>query len=97
VAPGGSYGDAAQNVYGASKAGLDTLTQGLGDDPHDEGVRILVVRPGFVDTRMISGLDPAPSSTAPQALAFDVVNGFDHRSHTVWAPSVYAGLCSSRE
>ncbi len=76
----------ANVVYGASKAGLDALAQGLGDELHDQGVRILVVRPGFVDTRMTRGLDPAPLATTPQALARVVVDGLDRRAHTVWAP-----------
>ena len=39
---------AANVIYGASKAGLDALAQGLGDALNDAGVRVLVVRPGFV-------------------------------------------------
>jgi len=73
-------------VYGASKAGLDALAQGLGDALADEGVRVLVVRPGFVHTRMTRGLDPAPLSTTPQAVATVAVDGLDRGAHTVWAP-----------
>jgi len=73
-------------VYGASKAGLDSLAQGLGDALHDEGVRVLVVRPGFVHTRMTRGLAPAPLSTTPRAVAEVVVKGLDRGAHTVWAP-----------
>ena len=76
----------ANAVYGASKAGLDALAQGLGDELHEDGVRVLVVRPGFVHTRMTRGLQPAPLSTTPQALARVVVDGLDHGAHTVWAP-----------
>jgi decaprenylphospho-beta-D-erythro-pentofuranosid-2-ulose 2-reductase len=76
----------ATAVYGASKAGLDALAQGLGDALHDDGVRVLVVRPGFVHTRMTRGLESAPLSTTPQALARVVVDGLDHGVHTVWAP-----------
>jgi decaprenylphospho-beta-D-erythro-pentofuranosid-2-ulose 2-reductase len=82
----------ANTVYGASKAGLDALAQGLADDLHDQGVRILVVRPGFVGTRMTSGLDPAPLATTPQALARVVVKGLDGRAQTVWAPSALRWL-----
>ncbi len=76
----------ANAVYGASKAGLDALAQGLGDALGETGVRILVVRPGFVFTRMTRGLDPAPLSTTPQAVAEVVVGGLDRGAHTVWAP-----------
>jgi decaprenylphospho-beta-D-erythro-pentofuranosid-2-ulose 2-reductase len=73
-------------VYGASKAGLDALAQGLGDALAEEGVRVLVVRPGFVHTRMTSGLDPAPLASTPAAVAGVVVDGLDRGAHTVWAP-----------
>lgn len=73
-------------VYGASKAGLDALAQGLGDELGDEGVNVLVVRPGFVHTRMTRGLRPAPLSTTPQAVAGVAVEGLDRGAHTVWAP-----------
>jgi decaprenylphospho-beta-D-erythro-pentofuranosid-2-ulose 2-reductase len=73
-------------VYGASKAALDALAQALGDDLGERGVRVLVVRPGFVHTRMTEGLEPAPLSTTPEAVARVVVEGLDGKAHTVWAP-----------
>ncbi len=76
----------ANAVYGASKAGLDALAQGLGDDLREQGVRMLVVRPGFVHTRMTRGLDPAPLASTPQAVAGVVIDGLDRGSPTVWAP-----------
>jgi decaprenylphospho-beta-D-erythro-pentofuranosid-2-ulose 2-reductase len=76
----------ANVVYGASKAALDALAQGLGDALHDEGVRVLVVRPGFVHTRMTSGLQAAPLASTPEAVAATVVGALDRGAHTVWAP-----------
>jgi len=76
----------ANAVYGASKAGLDALAQGLGDALHEQDVRILVVRPGFVRTRMTRGLDPAPLATTPEAVAEVVLHGLDSGASTVWAP-----------
>lgn len=82
----------ANAVYGASKAGLDALAQALGDDLRERGVRMLVVRPGFVHTRMTRGLDPAPLATTAQAVAGAVVAGLDRGAHTVWAPRSLRGL-----
>ena len=56
-------GRAANFVYGSSKAGVDTFAQGLGDSLHGTGVHVLVVRPGFVRTRMTAGLPEAPFAT----------------------------------
>ena len=73
-------------VYGSSKAGLDAFAQGLGDTLAGRGVRVLVVRPGFVHTRMTAGLDAAPLSTTPEKVAETIVAGIASGAHTVWAP-----------
>ena len=73
-------------VYGSSKAGLDAFAQGLGDSLAGTGVKVLVVRPGFVHTRMTAGLDPAPLATTPERVAEAILDGLARGAHTVWAP-----------
>lgn len=73
-------------VYGASKAGLDAFYQGLGAALAPEGVHVMVVRPGFVETRMTAGMKPAPLATTPEAVARVVVDGLERGAGTVWAP-----------
>lgn len=77
---------AGNPVYGAAKAGLDALAQGLADAVAGTGVRVLVVRPGFVHTRMTAGLAPAPMSVAPEQVADATVRALAGRAHTVWVP-----------
>ncbi len=79
---------AGNAIYGAAKAGLDALAQGLADATAVDGVRVLVVRPGFVTTRMTAGLPPAPFSTTPEAVADATVGALAGRSHTVWVPGL---------
>jgi decaprenylphospho-beta-D-erythro-pentofuranosid-2-ulose 2-reductase len=76
----------ANFVYGSSKAGLDAFATGLGDALHGSGVHVMVVRPGFVRTRMTAHLPDAPMSTTPEAVAGAVVAGLRRRKETVWAP-----------
>jgi decaprenylphospho-beta-D-erythro-pentofuranosid-2-ulose 2-reductase len=73
-------------VYGAAKAGLDALALGLGDALRGDGVRVMVVRPGFVRTRMTRGLAPAPFAVAPQDVAVAVVRGLERGATVVWSP-----------
>jgi decaprenylphospho-beta-D-erythro-pentofuranosid-2-ulose 2-reductase len=73
-------------VYGATKAGLDGFAQGLGDSLRGTGVDVMVVRPGFVRTKMTAGLDAAPLSTTAQAVAEAIVRGLARGSRTVWVP-----------
>ncbi|MDN3295955.1 decaprenylphospho-beta-D-erythro-pentofuranosid-2-ulose 2-reductase [Streptomyces ficellus] len=76
----------ANFLYGSSKAGLDAFAQGLGDALHGTGVHVMVVRPGFVRTRMTAGLADAPLATTPEAVAFAIEQGLRRRAETVWVP-----------
>ena len=73
-------------VYGSSKAGLDAFAQGLADSMVGSGANVLVVRPGFVRSKMTEGLDPAPMSTTPEAVADAIVKGVASGATTVWVP-----------
>ncbi|MFJ4622509.1 decaprenylphospho-beta-D-erythro-pentofuranosid-2-ulose 2-reductase [Streptomyces sp. NPDC088812] len=75
-------------IYGSSKAGLDAFAQGLGDALHGTGVHVMVVRPGFVRSRMTAGLDETPLATTPEAVATAVELGLRRRSETVWVPGM---------
>jgi decaprenylphospho-beta-D-erythro-pentofuranosid-2-ulose 2-reductase len=87
---------AANYVYGATKAGLDGFAQGLGDSLAGTGVRVMVVRPGFVRTKMTAGMKEVPFTTGPEAVADAVVRGLATGAHTVWSPpalqAVFGGL-----
>ena len=74
-------------VYGAAKAGLDGLAQGLGDSLAGSGVRVVLVRPGFVSTRMTAGLEPVPMSSTADDVALATVAALRGRAHTVWVPA----------
>ncbi len=77
---------AGNAIYGAAKAGIDALAQGLADQSAGDGVRVLVVRPGFVHTRMTAGLKPAPFATTVEAVADATVSALGGRAHTIWVP-----------
>jgi decaprenylphospho-beta-D-erythro-pentofuranosid-2-ulose 2-reductase len=77
---------ASNAIYGAAKAGLDALAQGLADATAGTGVRVLVVRPGFVTTKMTEGLKPPPMATTAAAVADATVLALDGKAHTIWVP-----------
>ncbi len=81
-------------VYGATKAGLDAFAQGLGDALDGSGVRVLVVRPGFVHSKMTTGLKAAPLATTPEKVAEAVVKGLRSRRRTVWVPGPLRAVMS---
>lgn len=78
----------ANYVYGSAKAGLDGFASGLTDALHGSGVRVLLVRPGFVIGRMTEGMKPAPFSSTPQQVADAVAHGLRKGSERVWVPGL---------
>jgi decaprenylphospho-beta-D-erythro-pentofuranosid-2-ulose 2-reductase len=73
-------------VYGATKAGVDAFFTGLGEALRPYGGRVLVVRPGFVRSRMTEGLDAAPLATTPDEVAAAVVRAVAAGAEQVWVP-----------
>ncbi len=76
----------ANYVYGSAKAGLDGFASGLADALHGSGVRVLVVRPGFVIGRMTAGMSPAPLSSTPDQVADATVAALRKGRGEVWVP-----------
>jgi short-subunit dehydrogenase len=78
----------ANYVYGSAKAGLDGFASGLADALHGSGVKLLVVRPGFVVGRMTNGMDPAPMSSTPGQVASATVEALRRGRTEVWVPKM---------
>jgi decaprenylphospho-beta-D-erythro-pentofuranosid-2-ulose 2-reductase len=76
----------ANFVYGSAKAGLDAFARGLADALHGSGVRVLLVRPGFVIGRMTAGMSAAPLSSTPAQVGAAVAAALGNGSTQVWVP-----------
>jgi decaprenylphospho-beta-D-erythro-pentofuranosid-2-ulose 2-reductase len=76
----------ANYVYGSAKAGLDAFARGLTDALAGSGVRVLLVRPGFVIGRMTTGMSPAPMSSTPQQVGAAVAAALAGNDSVVWIP-----------
>ncbi len=68
----------------------------LSDALHGSGVRLLIVRPGFVIGRMTQGMDPAPLSSTPAQVADAAARALSRGRRTVWVPwalrPLFAGM-----
>ena len=78
----------ANFVYGSSKAGLDGFGLGLADALAGTGVRVTVVRPGFVTTKMTAGLKPAPFTVDGPAVGEAIVRALETDAAVVWVPGI---------
>ncbi len=74
-------------VYGATKAGIDGFALAIDHELAGSGASVLVVRPGFVTTKMTTGMKKAPLSTDPETVARIVEKGISSDKKIVWAPA----------
>lgn len=78
----------ANYVYGATKAGLDAFGQGLADALAPAGVKVTMIRPGFVHSKMTVGRKPQPFATTPDVIGRQAVAGMRAGKHTVYTPGI---------
>lgn len=82
----------ANYVYGSAKAGMDAFFLGLGEALRGSGAKVLVVRPGFVHTKMTEGMEAAPLAVTAEQVAADIVKGIRRGSDLVWSPMPIRGV-----
>lgn len=82
------------SVYGATKVALDAFARGYADSLHGTGVRVLLVRPGFVIGRMTEGMKAAPLATTPAGVGAAVASALRGKKSVVWVPAPLAGLAA---
>ncbi|MGB5798086.1 MAG: decaprenylphospho-beta-D-erythro-pentofuranosid-2-ulose 2-reductase [Mycolicibacter algericus] len=76
-------------VYGSTKAGLDGFYLGLGEALRDDGVRVLVIRPGQVRTRFSAHVKEAPLTVDKEDVAELAVTAAAKGKEIVWAPGAF--------
>lgn len=69
----GDRGRQSNYIYGSAKAGFNAYLSGLRNRLHPSGVKVMTVKPGFVNTRMTERLALPPVITAqPEMVAKDI-------------------------
>src|ERR1700736_4146637 len=76
-------------VYGSTKAGLDGFYLGLSEALREYGVRVLVIRPGQVRTRMSAHVKEAPLTVDKEYVANLAVTASAKGKELVWAPTAF--------
>jgi decaprenylphospho-beta-D-erythro-pentofuranosid-2-ulose 2-reductase len=76
-------------LYGAAKAGLTRYLEGLDHKFHDQGLRVICVKPGFVRTGMTAGLPVPPFAGEPEGVARAVLRAIDRGQPVVYAPGIW--------
>jgi short-subunit dehydrogenase len=82
----GDRGRQSNYVYGTAKGALSTFLQGLRGRLHAKGVRVVTVKPGFVDTPMTAAFPKGPLWASPDAIAAGIVKAMDRGTPVVYLP-----------
>ncbi len=82
----GDRGRQSNYMYGAAKGALSLYLQGLRNRLYSSGVRVITVKPGFVDTAMTYGLPGLFLVASPQNIGERIVRSLDKSADVVYLP-----------
>ena len=83
----GDRGRAKNYIYGSAKAGFDRFLEGLAHKHDGSDIRIIRVKPGFVDTPMTAGIEKGgPLWATPDQVAADIERAVNKGRRVVYTP-----------
>ena len=89
----GDRGRASNYIYGATKAGLGVLVQGIAHRLAKSCARAVLIKPGFVDTPMTEGIPNKGLLWAkPEAVGQVIARAVEEGGPIVYAPSFWRGI-----
>ncbi len=85
----GDRGRQSNYVYGAAKGGLSLFLQGLRNRLYPSGVRVITIKPGFVDTAMTFGLPGLFLVASPKTIGQQIVRTLNKSADVVYLPGFW--------
>ena len=82
----GDRGRRSNYIYGAAKAAVETLLEGVRHRLARKGIAVLLVKPGFVDTPMTAHLPKSPLFASPAYIAAKIVGAMESGKSTIYVP-----------
>jgi len=85
----GDRGRKSNYTYGAAKAGLDAIVQGLQGRFAGTPVRVVNIKPGMVASPMTAHLEQGPLFATPEGIAPRMQRAIEKGSRVVYVPGVW--------
>ena len=85
----GDRGRQSNYVYGAAKGALSLYLQGLRNRLFASGVRVITIKPGFVDTAMTYGLPGLFLVASPKTIGQQIVRTLGKSADVVYLPGFW--------
>jgi decaprenylphospho-beta-D-erythro-pentofuranosid-2-ulose 2-reductase len=88
----GDRGRKSNYVYGASKGALNIFLEGLRNRIDRDGVQVLTIKPGFVDTPMTAHVAHNALFASPDEVARGILKAIEQRRDVAYVPWFWAGI-----
>lgn len=85
----GDRGRGSNYVYGSAKALVTAFLSGLRQRLGKNGVNVVTIKPGFVDTPMTAAFAKGPLWARPERIAAGIVQALDRHRGTVYLPGFW--------
>jgi decaprenylphospho-beta-D-erythro-pentofuranosid-2-ulose 2-reductase len=85
----GDRGRASNYLYGSAKAAVTAYLSGLSQRLHGEGINVLTIKPGFVDTPMTATFKKGPLWASADTVAQGIVKAIDRRRPVAYLPGFW--------
>lgn len=85
----GDRGRQSNYVYGCAKAMVSTFLSGLGQRLNKQGIRVVDIRPGFVDTPMTANFPKGILWAKPDNVAKGIITAMDRGQAVAYVPAFW--------
>lgn len=85
----GDRGRQSNYIYGSAKGALTLFLQGLRSRLAKSGVRVLTIKPGFVDTKMTFGKPGMFLVASPENVAGSIVSALEKKKDIAYVPGFW--------
>jgi decaprenylphospho-beta-D-erythro-pentofuranosid-2-ulose 2-reductase len=82
----GDRGRQSNYLYGSAKGMVTVFLQGLRNRLHRSGVKVVTIKPGFVDTPMTAAFEKGALWATPQQIGKIIAESIDGKKDVVYAP-----------
>lgn len=85
----GDRGRQSNFIYGTSKGALEIYFQGLRNKLFANNINVLLVKPGFVDTKMTSHINKNILFVSPRFVAENIINAIKKQKDVIYVPAIW--------
>lgn len=82
----GDRGRQSNYIYGSAKSGISAYLSGLRNRLHTQGVSVTTIKLGFVDTKMIAGMNQTFLMASPQRVAKTIAITLERKDGIAYIP-----------